>query len=309
MSSDGTDRSGRPDNHVSVFPYPGGKGREADWILEKIPPHDTFVDVFGGSGAIIYNKPPSTNEIYNDVNDDLVQFFEVLRTRTDELEEFVRNVPYARSVYDEWVDAFFNGYRPDDPVERAGRFWALRYMQFAGDMSMVNGFKVRAKRSPSRTFDNARERLQELADRFSDVTIENRDWRRILGTYDDTDVDVLFYCDPPYVDSEHYYGAEFDHAAFVDALADVESDWMVSYAELPDGLEEIGHVLARDRRHRMCRKASDSTEHLVCSFDPAERPQFLESGKQTKLLTAADGGNAREVAPGTDRDGGGADAE
>lgn len=299
--------SEHPNNHVSVFPYPGGKGREADWILEKMPPHDTFVDVFGGSGAIIYNKPPSTNEVYNDANNDLVQFFEVLRERTDELEEFVRNTPYARSVYEEWVDAYFNGYRPDDPVERAGRFWALRYMQFAGDMSMVNGFKVRAKRSPSRTFDNARERLQELADRFSDVTIENRDWRRILETYDDTDVDVLFYCDPPYVDSEHYYGAEFDHTAFVDALGEVESDWMVSYADLPDGLEEIGHVLARDRRHRMCREASESTEHLVCSFDPAERSQFIsKDAEQATLVT--DGGERNPLSVSTETDGSGGGA-
>jgi len=277
-------------NHVSVFPYPGGKGREADWILEKIPPHDTFVDVFGGSGAIIYNKPPSTNEIYNDANNDLVQFFEVLRERTDDLEAFVRNTPYARSVYEEWVTAFFNGYRPDDPVERAGRFWALRYMQFAGDISMANGFKVLAKRSPSRTFDNARDRLQELADRFRDVTIENRDYRRILETYDDTDVDVVFYCDPPYVDTEHYYGVDFDHADFVDALTDVESDWMGSYADLPRGLEDIGYVLSRDRRHRMCRGENESIEHLVCSFDPAERASFVDREHTQETLVSTDGG-------------------
>jgi DNA adenine methylase len=280
-----------PDNHVSVFPYPGGKGREADWILDKIPPHDTFVDVFGGSGAIIYNKPPSTNEVYNDANGDLVQFFEVLRDRPDELAEWVQSVPYARSLYEEWVTAYFNGYRPDDPVARAGRFWTLRYMQFAGEMAMVNGFKVRAKRSPARTFDNARERLHELADRFSDVIIECRDWRRILDTYDDSDVDVLFYCDPPYVDTEEYYGAEFNHTAFVAALDDLGSDWMVSYAELPDGLADIGHVRRRDRRHRMCRSASEASEHLVCNFDPARRGQFLEDGVQTTL---ADGGDARE---------------
>jgi DNA adenine methylase len=277
MTDGGIDRE-QPKNHVSVFPYPGGKGRRAEWILEKMPPHDTFVDVFGGSGAIIYNKPPSTNEIYNDVNDDLVQFFEVLRNRPEELESFVRNIPYARSVYDEWADAFFNGYRPNDPIERAGRFWALRYMQFAGDMSMVNSLKVRAKRSPARTFDNARDRLQELANRFSDVILENRDYSRILDTYDDTDVDVLFYCDPPYVDTEHYYGAEFDHGEFVDALRNVESEWMVSYAELPDGLDDLGYVLSRNRRHRMCREASDSTEHLVCSFDPTDSSRFLGGG-------------------------------
>jgi DNA adenine methylase len=280
-------------NHVSVFPYPGGKGRESDWILEKLPPHDTFVDVFGGSGAIIYNKPPSKNEVYNDINDDLVQFFEVLRTQTDALENWARAVPYSRSVYEQWADAYYNGHRPDDPIERAGRFWTLRYMQFAGEMAMVNGFKTRAKRSPARTFDNARERLYELADRFSDVIIENRDWRDVLEGYDDDDVDVLFYADPPYVGGEQYYGTPFDHTAFVEKLAGLESNWMVSYGELPDGIEDIGHVLSRGRRHRMCQEASDTTEHLICSFDPTECSQFLENGEQRRLsAVSTDGGDS-----------------
>ncbi|WP_135823028.1 DNA adenine methylase [Halostella litorea] len=299
MQRNGT---GRPDNHVSVFPYPGGKGREVDWILDRMPPHDTFVDVFGGSGAIIYNKPPSKNEVYNDANEDLVQFFRVLREREDDLIDWLRDVPYARSVYEEWVNAFFNGHRPEDPVERAGRFFALRYMQFAGDLSMVNGFKTRAKRSPARTFDNARERVHELADRFRDVIIECRDFERVLRTYDDGSVDVLFYCDPPYPGGEHYYPVEFAHADLADALVGLQSDWMVSYAELPDALvarligatrttgEEF-HVVHRDRRHRMCRGTSEATEHLVCNFDPATRAQFLEDGEQTTLLQAETGGN------------------
>jgi len=317
MPEGGTDRSDRPDNHVSVFPYPGGKGRKADWILEKVPPHDTFVDVFGGSGAVIYNKPPSTNEIYNDLNGDLVQFFQVLREREGELSEWVRNIPYSRAVYNEWVTDYFDGERPEDPVERAGRFFFLRYAQFAGDISMKNGFKVRAKRSPARTFDNARYRLEELAERFRDAIIENRDYQRIFSTYDDTDIDVLYYCDPPYVGGEGYYPGEFSHEEFAEALLTLESDWMVSYSELPGSLvakmmgevRENGrefHVLQRSRRHRMCRGATDSTEHLVCSFDPAERSQFIENGEQQTLVTATDGGGtAGKSDTGVDRRGGG----
>jgi DNA adenine methylase len=260
------------------------------WILERMPPHDTFVDVFGGSGAIIYNKPPSKNEVYNDANDDLVQFFRVLRELEDELLEWLRNVPFARSVYEKWVQEFFDGYRPNDPVKRAGRFFVLRYMQFAGDMSMVNGFKTRAKRSPARTFDNARERIHELADRFRDVIIECRDFEAVLETYDAGDVDVLFYCDPPYLGGEQYYPVEFNHDQLVDALAGLQNDWMVSYSQLPDGLADLGHVVARSRRNRMCRSASESTEHLVCSFDPSKRSQFLRGGEQTTIWSVPGSG-------------------
>lgn len=316
QSADGSERSDRPDNHVSPFPYPGSKGREASWLLEKMPPHDTFVDVFGGSGAVIYNKPPSKNEVYNDINDDLVQFFEVLRTREDELVEWLRRVPYSRSVYEEWVAAHFDGYRPDDAVERAGRFFTLRYMQQRGRMDCPAGFRARAKWPPSRSFDNARERLNELADRFRQVIVENRDYQEILQHYDHPGVDVLFYLDAPYEDNEFYYSVEFDHGEFADALLELQNDWMVSYGDLPgefvakligavrsDGREF--HVLDRSRQHRMCQSASEATEHLVCSFNPSERSQFLEDGEQTTLVAATDGGDENVTEDtGTERQGG-----
>ncbi len=277
-------KTARDGNRVSVFPYPGGKGRNSDWIIEKIPPHDTFVEVFGGSAAITFNKPVSKYEVYNDVNDDLVQFFNVLRERTDELVEWVRRVPYSRALYEDWVDQYYEGYRPDDPIARAGRFFTLRYMQFAGSISGPNGFKTCAKRSPARTFDNARERLHELASRFRDVVIENKDYRDVLADYDHTDVDVVFYCDPPYMDAEHYYGREFDHEEFVETLADVDSRWMVSYSEIPDALREY-HVLKRERRHRMLKEENDTTERLVCNFDPESVPRFVSTEQSQQRLT------------------------
>lgn len=292
--SDGRDDP--PENHVSVFPWPGGKGRRSDWIISRIPAHDCYVEVFGGSAAILYNKPRSHNEVYNDVNDDLVQFFEVLRDRGDELAEWVRDVPYSRSLYEDWIGDFLDGYRPDDPVERAGRFWTLRFMQFAARPNKKAGFKVRNYWNPARTFDNAKSRLREIADRFAAVTIEHRDYQKILEGYDAAwndpdDPDVLFYLDPPYVGTEHYYSLEFDHERFVDALADIEGRWMCSYSELPDGLDDY-HVLSRERRHRMTRSnASEATEHLVCNFDPAREPSFVDrSTRQETLVAAADGG-------------------
>ncbi|AUV84720.1 adenine methyltransferase (plasmid) [Salinigranum rubrum] len=260
-----------------------------------MPDHRCYVEVFGGSGALLYNKPESTVEVYNDINDDLVQFFRTLRERREELVEWLRAVPYARTLYEEWVTDYFEGYRPEDDIERAGRFFALRYMQFAGDISMVNGFKTRAKRSPARTFDNARERLDELAERFRQVIIEHQDYADILSRYDDTDTDVVLYCDPPYVGGEGYYPGEFSHSEFADALLDVESDWMVSYAELPEALvarligatREDGReffVEYRSRRHRMCRGASEAREHLVCNFDPTSTSGFVDrEHSQTKL--------------------------
>lgn len=258
---------------TSTIPYPGGKGRLAEWVISNMPAHDTYVEVFGGGAGVLYNKPRSKYEIYNDVDNDLTQFFSVLRDRPDELANWLITVPYSRDLYERWVTAFYNGVRPDDAIERAGRFFTLRYMQFIGISSAPNGFKTRARRSPARTFDNARDRIEMLANRFSQVTIENQDYRAIFDTYDDTTVDVLFYVDPPYVGTESHYGADFNHNELIRHLETVESDWMLSYSRLPESLDDHT-IIERESRHRMKRSAGEVTEKLVCNFNPDHRQPF-----------------------------------
>lgn len=267
--------SPRQSTHSGTIPYPGSKASISEWIVGNMPEHDTYVESFGGSAGILYNKPRSKYEIYNDTNSDLTQFFAVVRDQPGELTEWLQSVPYSRALYERWVSDFYDGERPDDPIERAGRFFALRHMQFAGVSNSANGFKVRARRSPARTFDNARKRIRSLAQRFAQVTIENRDYQSIIGTYDDTAVDVLFYFDPPYIKTENHYSGEFDHSTLVDCLHTIDNDWMLSCKHVPSELEESDeyHVRARKSRHRMQRDGR-VTEHLVCNFDPSERPAF-----------------------------------
>lgn len=263
----------RKSTQSGTFPYPGAKGGISDWIVDLMPAHDTYVEVFGGAAGVIYNKPRSKYEIYNDHSEDLTQFFTVLRDRPDDLSEWLQSVPYSRAQYEQWVAEFYNGVRPDDPIARAGRFFSLRYMQFLGIASSPNGFKTRARRSPARTFDNARKRLHSLARRFSQVTIESQDYKEILEKYDDSAVDVLYYADPPYVGGEDQYNGEFDHDVFVDCLREIENDWMVSCSTIPDGLSEFT-IVEQQSRHRMTRSSDGVSERLVCNFDPAERPAF-----------------------------------
>lgn len=268
--------SPRESNQSGTIPYPGSKDHLAEWIIATMPTHDTYVEVFGGAAGVLFSKPRSKYEIYNDINDDLTQFFQVLRDRTDDLAEWLQAVPYSRSQYESWVADFHQGIRPDNPIERAGQFFSLRYMQYLGVSNTPNGFKTRAKRSPARTFNNAKQRLHAVADRFKQVIIENRDYRKILSKYDDTSVDVLFYADPPYIGSEQHYVDEFDHSDFVDCLKAVDSDWIVSYTTIPEGLEDFT-VLERQDRHRMRRSSDDVSERLICNFDPDDRTLFRDT--------------------------------
>ena len=256
----------------AVFPYPGGKSRFASWILDQVPEHTCFVEVFGGAAGVLANKDPDTStvEVYNDRDGDLVQFFEVLRDRCEELVAWLDRTPYSRELHDEWAHKFFHGYRPSDPIERAGQFFYLRYTQWGGKYDGPAGFGTSKVRNQASPYANKVDRLDEFAERFGDVVVENLDWADVFEKYDSED--TVFYCDPPYVGYEDYYLVNtIDHEALVDELAGLEGDWICSYEDLPAGFEDVC-VLDRDEKRFINNgkqgSSKDAKERLVMNFDP-----------------------------------------
>ena len=223
----------------TVFPYPGGKSRFASWILDYVPEHTCFVEVFGGAAGVLVNKNPETSdvEVYNDRDGDLVQFFEVLREHPDELVTYLDDVPYAREVYETWVERFYHGYRPEDDVARAGQFFALRYFQWGGGYAGPNGFATGKQRSRATSFRNKIDRLERFADRFDDVVIEHRDWQALLEQYDSPE--TVFYLDPPYAGQQEYYPiGNVDHEALADTIQDFTGEWLLSCEHVPATLQD-----------------------------------------------------------------------
>jgi len=284
---------------LSAFPYPGGKTRMVDEILAHVPDHRRYVELFGGSAALLLNKPESYVEVYNDRNSDVVHFFRTVRERRDDLQEWLRAVPYSRELHERWARAFYDGHRPEDDVERAGRWFYLRYTQYGAKIDRYSGFKTSIKRSEPRSFRGAIDRLDAVVERFQDVVVECDDYATVVDRYDRPD--TLFYGDPPYVETDYNYygGGQFDHQRLFDVFADADGQWIVSYGQLPD--VRIPPRLARDLTVREFEASytldvaegeshAPATESLVMNFDPDVSPAFTDA-EQTTLGTIADGGN------------------
>lgn len=258
----------------AVFPFPGGKSRLASWILDHVPEHTCYVEVFGGAAGVLMNKDPSTVEVYNDLDSDLVHFFETLRERHDELVEWLDDVPYSRELHKQWVDQYYRGYRPVDDIERAGQFFYLRYSQWGSGYDGPNGFATSKVASQATSYANKIDRLQVLAERFDEVVIENLDWRDVFEKYDSDE--TVFYADPPYVDKGDYYRVGgIDHAAFLEAVGDLDGEAVVSYGDLPEGADQFTVAGKGSKTYINNGKrgqAKDTREHLVMNFDPEAVP-------------------------------------
>src|SRR3990167_451120 len=63
----------------SPIPWFGGKGKFVNKLLPCIPSHKIYCEVFGGGASLLFAKFPSQNEIYNDIDGRLINFYRILR--------------------------------------------------------------------------------------------------------------------------------------------------------------------------------------------------------------------------------------
>ena len=181
-----------------VLRWHGGKWMLAPWIIAQFPPHRVYVEPFGGAASVLLRKPRTYAEIYNDLDGDVVNLFQVLRSdRAGALIEALRLTPFARAEFE-------ISYQPtDDPVEQARRLIARSYMGFGSDaanMAIRTGFRANSNRSgttPAHDWANYPACLARVVARFAGVIVENRDAGGVMLQHDGPD--TLHYVDPPYL--------------------------------------------------------------------------------------------------------------
>lgn len=282
------DYSGWSRSTLMAFPYFGGKVQYAEKIIDHIPTHNRYIEPFAGAASVLLNKPESHLEILNDKNEHVVNFFRVLRTRRDELVEYLDATPYSRAECERWEAEFFgDDPMPDlDDVELAGRWFALRHMRFGGRMSRTAGFSAPGEKNEARDYRKNIAALDAVRDRLKNVVLECDDYAAILERYDEpTD---FAYVDPPYVGNETDYGFDgFGHERLVATLDQWPGRWVVSYRELPDGLTSDEYHVVEFGAYNRTQKTGDrtATERLVMNFDPTETPQFIDRDQTQQKLT------------------------
>lgn len=197
-----------------AFGWYGGKFSHLDFLLPLIPQDAThFCDVFGGSAAVLLNVRPYMVETYNDLDSELVNFFEALRNQGPKLIKAIGLTPFSR---EELVRAC----TPEEglsKLERARRFYT-RARQTRTGLAQTSSegrwahcvLTSRAGMSGavSRWLGSV-EGLPEIAQRLQRVQIENAPAIKVIQRYDTSN--TVFYVDPPYVHSARGDSAAYGH--------------------------------------------------------------------------------------------------
>lgn len=160
-----------------------------------------------GSGAVLFKKPKSNIETVNDLDNEVVNLFECIKSNPEWLAKEIYLTPYSRTVYE-------NAYiLSDEPYERALKFCIRCNM---GHGFRVNGEKVGWKNDVQgrensyavKYWNRLPEQLMHVAERLKEVQIENRPAVELIKRFNYPN--VLIYADPPYMLSTRH-GKQYRH--------------------------------------------------------------------------------------------------
>ena len=190
-----------------ILKYPGAKWNLASWIISHMPPHESYLEPYFGSGAVFFNKEPARIETINDLDGEIVNFFRVCRNQPEELARAVNLTPWARRELKE-------SRRQDaDPVERARQTAIMCCMTF-GSRRCSKSFRHTTGKYKHYGPDNAKlwgnlpETIIQVAQRLKDAQIENRPAIDLIKNFDGPE--VLVYLDPPYMkDTRTLHGDQY----------------------------------------------------------------------------------------------------
>jgi DNA adenine methylase len=207
--------------------YYGGKQQMLKHILPLIPKHAIYVEPFFGGGAVYWAKEPVKCEIVNDVNMNIVNFYDVLKHSYYELRKRVESTLHSRETYKKAIIIYDCPWLfADDPIIRAWAFWVATSQGFTAKVGTWGYDRDRQ----AYTIQNKIDAFQEqLSDRLRYTQIEQNDAHKVILSRDSEE--TFIYADPPYVGSDcgHYGGYTDEHfKRDLDALSMIKGKFLLS---------------------------------------------------------------------------------
>jgi len=195
----------------------GSKMRYINDILKLIPEHITYVEPFVGSGAVLVSKEPSQKEIINDLDDELIKDWKLLKTTKYQGEH--NNVNTL-----EKLQSFINkNLNSSNKFNKLSARLAYRCALFSG----VDDPTYKSKIYRYSNINSKMKILPEYNKRLKNVKIYNEDYKNIIKKYDSKN--TFFFLDPPYENTKGLYTNEsFNFEELRDILSKIKGKFLLT---------------------------------------------------------------------------------
>lgn len=246
----------------------GGKANLAEKIVPFIEntDHEAYVEVFGGGASVLFaKKKKSKVEVYNDIDEGLVNFFRVFRDpkQFKILYHLIKCTPYSRQEYNFCLK---NWEKAKNPVTRAYRWFIVAHMSFSGRFGQGWSYGITSKK---RNYLSMIQEFETIHKRCMDFQVENMSFDKLMLRYDTPT--TLFYLDPPYIPETRKSGT-YMHETTVE-----DHEKLVSY--LVNDLK--GQAILSGYRHKIYDSITDKNGWYCKDFNVICHT-VLMSGKGSK---------------------------
>lgn len=207
--------------------YWGGKQQLVPRLLKMLPEHKTYCEPFFGGGALFFAKPISQVEIINDLNDNMINFYKMLKRRNRELFNEVETTLFSEFQHKQAVQLWKNG-MSENEIMRAWAVFVLSHQSFSGIIG--SSWAYSPARNQARRWDNVKKEFDERYARRLELTqIFCRDAVAVIEACDTPD--TFHFVDPPYINTEmgHYDGyTESDFQSLLNVLSKVQGKFLLT---------------------------------------------------------------------------------
>ena len=267
----------------SAFGYYGSKQRLAASILNFMPPHNCWVELFGGALAVTMAKEPASIEIVNDLDDNVINALRQIRDNGEELSRLIELTPYARSELRNARQRLDK----DSDVERARKFLVQAMMSVngviagkRGGFSVSDTYTRQGREARVNRWNNYPQRLEQVTSRLLDVRIENKHGLDLLVQYSNRPA-TLVYIDPPYLaERGHGYSIEASDQDFHEKL--LSQALLCKCMIMISGYQSKAYTTLLEERGGWCKvQLNASTQNT--NGDRLGREEMLWINKRAKM--------------------------
>ena len=278
----------------SPFKWVGGKSRLRKQIISLLPKHTCYVELFSGAAWVLFGKPPSDVEVLNDIDQELITFFRVVKEKPKELMASFEWELVSRAEFQRL--ASLDPMRLTD-IQRAHRFYYMIMAGWGGELKYPR-FQTSISDGGHGNrligaLETLKERIAPVHQRLKTVIIENLHWRNCLDRYDRPT--TVMYIDPPYPDNGANYAYNMrgwkEHQELADRLHKTECKWILSSYDIPEVRELYpqNYVVAVQMASGMKAKKNAkerviNKEVLITNFLPDSTSVAHFEGKETRQM-------------------------
>ncbi len=207
--------------------YWGGKQQLANRIIALFPQHTCYAEPFFGGGAVFFEKPRSRVEIINDVNDNIVNFYRVVKRQFEQLKMEIDVTLYSESQWRQARELWETG-ADKEKVLRAWAVFVLSHQSFSGSLGCSWAFTD--TRNLATHFRNVKDYFDvRYVRRLDGVQVFCRDALSVIANVDSPQ--TFFFLDPPYFNADmgHYSGyTEEQFSKLLEVLSGIEGKFLLT---------------------------------------------------------------------------------